>query len=350
MAIFKGKSIILAAPMQYGFSDLIEQELRYQGFEVYNLSFIQHSFKYKNIGERLNSYVHKNFLGHKDYKTYLKFKRVETDMLGKLASTPRVDYALVIRPDQYTEGFIDEVALKANKVIGYQWDGLNRYPAVYKRINCFDRFFVFDPKDARYPNVLPITNFYTNSFDVDHSTAHESDLYYLGSYIKKRAPRVEEIITTLQGCGLAVRYHIHRSRNRKSRFKRLETSPVNLTYHENLRFAFNSKMLLDVPTVQHNGLSFRVFEAIGFNKKLITTNRDVKHYDFYHPSNILVWEGQSQEKLHTFFDAPYVELDDYIKEKYSFNHWISSLLEDRQTEEVAREAIRNIRLEPALVY
>src|SRR5690606_593948 len=179
MAIFNGKKIILGAPTAYGFSGIIEQELRHQGFEVYSLSCVQHEFKYKNIAERLNCYVHKNFLGQKDYKTYLRFKRVKGEMMERLAETPRVDYALLIRPDQYSEDIINMISLKADKTIGYQWDGLNRFPEVYKRISLFDRFFVFDPDDARSPSMLPVTNFYTNSFNVGPSEKHESDVYYV---------------------------------------------------------------------------------------------------------------------------------------------------------------------------
>lgn len=348
MAIFNGKTIILGAPTAYGFSEIIEQELRYQGFEVFNLSFSHGGpFKYKNIVERLDSYVHKNFLGHRDYKTYLKFKRVEGTIRDRLSEIPRVDYALLIRPDQYSEDIINMIGLKANKTIGYQWDGLSRFPAVYRRIDLFDKFFVFDPKDVRYPNMLPITNFYTNSFDIGYSEEHKSDVYYVGTYMKRRASQLEEVITTLQAYGLSVKYHICKFKNRKPSFKYLDTTPVDLTYAENLRFAFNSKILLDVPTVLHNGLSFRTFEAIGFDKKLITTNKEVKKYDFYHPNNTFIWEGQSVERLTDFLNAPYVKLAPHIKEKYSFNHWINNLLREDQVQPVA---FPSVDLEPALVY
>ncbi|MFB2120563.1 MULTISPECIES: hypothetical protein [Parapedobacter] len=347
MAIFNGKTIILGAPTAYGFSEIIERELRHQGFEVFNLSLSPGHFKYRNIFERLNAYLHRNFLGHPDYKTYLKFKRVEGEMLDRLAEMPRVDYALLIRPDQYSEDIINMVSLKANKTIGYQWDGLSRFPEVYKRINLFDRFFVFDPKDAQHPAMLPITNFYTNSFDVEPSEKHKSDVYYVGTYMKRRASQLEEIITTLQARGLSVRYHICKSRKRKPCFKHLDTTRKDLTYGENLRFAFNSKILLDVLTTQHHGLSFRVFEAIGFDKKLITTNQEIRQYDFYHPNNIFVWDGQPFEKLSAFLAAPYVKLNPYIKEKYSFNRWINHLLGEGSVEEVS---VQSMVLEPALAY
>lgn len=348
MTEFKGKKIIVGAPTAYGFSEIIEQELRHQGFDVYSLSIVQREFTYKNIAERLTCYVHKNFLGHPDYKTYLRFKRVEDEMLDRVAEIPRVDYALLIRPDQYSEDIINMVSLKADKTIGYQWDGLDRFPEVYKRIGLFDRFFVFDPDDVRYPSMLPVTNFYTNSFNVGLSGKYESDVYYVGTYMKRRASQVEEIITRLQEYGLSVKYHICKFKKRKPSFKHLETTSSELTYQENLRFAFNSKILLDVPTTHHNGLSFRIFEAIGFEKKLITTNKAVKHYDFYHPNNIFVWDGQSQQSLRDFLDAPYVELASHIKESYSFNNWIKALLLDDQVERVAIPS--PVDLQPTLAY
>ncbi len=347
MTVFKKKKIILGAPTAYGFSEIIEQELRHQGFDVYNLSLSHGHFKYKSVFERVGAYLHRNFLGYPDYKTYLKSKRIEHEMMDRLAEMPRVDYALLIRPDQYSEDIINMVGLKADKTIGYQWDGLSRFPAVYRRINLFDKFFVFDPKDALHKPVLPITNFYTNSFHVGYSKKHESDVYYVGTYMKRRAPQLEEIITTLQAHGLSVKYHICKFRKRKPRFKHLDTTPQNMSYQENLRFAFNSKILLDVPTVQHKGLSFRVFEALGFDKKLITTNQDIKRYDFYHPNNIFVWGGQPFEGLQAFLETPYVKPDSSIKEKYGFNRWIGNLLGEAQVEQAMPS---HINLVPELVY
>src|SRR5690606_29062573 len=119
---FEGKSIVLGAPAQYGFADLIERELRYQGFHVYNISLVPHDFRYKNFAERLNCYLHKNFLGQKDYKNHLKFKRVEDRIWSRVATIPYADYALFIRPDQYSEEIIQAVRSKADQTIGYQWD------------------------------------------------------------------------------------------------------------------------------------------------------------------------------------------------------------------------------------
>ena len=45
----------------------------------------------------------------------------------------------------------------------------------------------------------------------------------------------------------------------------------------------NSQILLDIQQKNQLGLSFRVFESLGLEKKLITTNIDVKNYDIIMP-------------------------------------------------------------------
>src|SRR5690606_20633197 len=179
------------------------------------------------------------------------------------------------------------------------------------------------------------------------SKKHESDVYYVGTYMKRRASQLEEIITKLQEYGLSVKYHICKFKKRKSSFKHLETTSCELAYHENLRFAFNSKILLDVPTTHHNGLSFRVFEAIGFNKKLITTNKEIKQYDFYHPNNIFVWGDESMSRFMDFLNTPFTPMPAHVKEKYSFARWISQVLIEKQYVPVQ---FPNIALQPALTY
>jgi hypothetical protein len=85
--------------------------------------------------------------------------------------------------------------------------------------------------------------------------------------------------------------------------------------------------LIDLVNPVHEGLSFRVFEAIGFRKKLVTNHQDITGYDFYHPNNILVWHSQSNtHDLQRFLDLPYQNLPDEIYEKYGFAKWIERML------------------------
>jgi hypothetical protein len=48
-------------------------------------------------------------------------------------------------------------------------------------------------------------------------------------------------------------------------------------------------------------LIFRVFEALGYKKKLITNNQDITSYDFYNENNIFVITNENYQIPLDFF-------------------------------------------------
>ena len=76
----------------------------------------------------------------------------------------------------------------------------------------------------------------------------------------------------------------------------------------------------------HNGLSFRFFEALKYEKKIITDNFSVKEYDFYNPNNIFILHKDNLENLETFLHSDYQKLPPELVEKYSFSSWIYDCL------------------------
>ena len=117
--------------------------------------------------------------------------------------------------------------------------------------------------------------------------------------------------------------------------EKLSNSPVKtlskaLKYSEMLNEIQQAKYLLEFHNTSiHNGLSFRVFEALYFKKKLITNNPEVKNYDFYNPNNILIWEGQNYDDILPFLDTEYIEVASEIYQKYSFSNWIHYVFDEK---------------------
>ena len=93
--------------------------------------------------------------------------------------------------------------------------------------------------------------------------------------------------------------------------------------------------MVDFKTPIHNGLSFRAFEALGYQKKLITTNENIKKYDFYHPDNVFVWDGKDKNGLEEFIQRPYFKIDCAIREKYGFKNWIHYVLNIRPYQSIS---------------
>ena len=93
--------------------------------------------------------------------------------------------------------------------------------------------------------------------------------------------------------------------------------------HENLpEFYKRTKVILDLMRENQYGLSFRVFEAMALEKKIITDNEKIKNYDFYNPNNILVLNKDFSNITKEFFETPYQSLPEGIYKKYTLEKWV----------------------------
>lgn len=90
---------------------------------------------------------------------------------------------------------------------------------------------------------------------------------------------------------------------------------------ENLEFVKKSDVLLDFVDPRHAGLSIRFFEGMYYKKKVITDNKMVRNYDFYHPDNIFVLDN-NYEDIMEFLKIPYYEISEMIVKSYGFSNWI----------------------------
>ncbi|WP_324682028.1 hypothetical protein [Bibersteinia trehalosi] len=329
------KKILLGLSTVHGISDLIAENLTKCGFYVVNACYNDRQsqkFKYPSFWSWLKVRFKRDILGIKEAKNDLegeiRLKRLKQD-LGK---NEQLDYALFFLADNYSLDFIKYVRERTNKggMVNYQWDGLDRFPRIYQRLPFFDRVYVFDVQDlGKADNLLPTTSFY---FDFDLSPQPiVYDFYFLGGHRDDRMPFIVKFTEYAQQKNWHLNFNIVINPRDKHK-KALYPSNVNFLFdheakefRENLNAARQSRILLDFVISEHKGLSLRTFESIGYDKKLITTNAEVKKYDFYHPNNMFVLDNNFDE-LEAFLTKPYIELDPSIKKKYSFSNWVNYVL------------------------
>ena len=60
-------------------------------------------------------------------------------------------------------------------------------------------------------------------------------------------------------------------------------------------------------------------------RKLVTTNSDIKNYDFYNENNILIY-SEPINLDSPFFKNEYEELSDEMYEKYSLKNWLITMI------------------------
>ena len=321
------KTIIFGAPKEFVSAKIVEA-LQEMNFEVADVCLDQ-NFKYPDFKSRVKNFFNKTFFKDTSIKKQLKFQANEKQIRSELSRLEnKADFVLIIRPDIYPLKFIEEIKTKAGLLIGYQWDGLERFPDIKHYIGKFDRFFVFDPKDVG-KNTFPLTNFYLdNNYGADKTA--EKEVFFVGSYLKERFEPLKNLALKLKALNFEPKFYIRTAK--KKIIEENKGLPIiffkNLmSYEENQSNFKKAGVVLDLVSSVHNGLSFRVFEAIGNDKKLITNNLEVKKYDFYHPDNFYVWEDENFEGLEDFLKKPYVMPSKELKERYSFSNWIRYVLD-----------------------
>lgn len=316
------------------FYECFLENLNHIGFETLLLCDSS-PFQYRNFSDRAQIFLRKTFLRNKQVKNKLKSEYSTETYLKTLNEAPNgFDYGLFIRVDLFSKSIIKSTANKVSQIYAYQWDGLKRFKDAYKSIPLFKKFYVFDSDDLNVSdNTELLTNFYFDCYEkIINEAEPKYDVYYLGTY-DNRIDEVIQICKELYDLGLKLDINIatdgSKSKNKKlKQFPFIKILNKKISYKENLTQMANSKIILEITNNSiHNGYSFRTFEALGYDKKLITTNNLIKNADFYCEENFHLYENTAN--LKSFLKKEPVEIDIKIKEKYGFTNWINHVLEIR---------------------
>lgn len=295
--------------------------IKYSGCEV--TTILYKPYKYKNNKERIINFLAKVFLG-KNLKKIWQGKSYFED----IDPNKRFDYAVTICPDILDVGSMQYLKKISNKSIVYYWDGFDHFPKYKNTIEYFDDCFTFDPENAKTYNLKFLPNFY---FAEDRNTNPSTDLFFLSSY-DSRYPLIEKIVTTIENQNNNIKIKVLQlPRNNKTPIPKPASNAIEIiekpiSFVETTALMKDTKIVLDIQKDIQRGLTFRVFEAMGLGKKLITTNTDIINYDFYNPNNIFIWTENTTNIPNEFLNTPYQELPEEIYKKYSQKSWVKKIL------------------------
>lgn len=328
MSGFKGKSIMVLMPADAGIYVEIERHLRRLGFHVRMITGLPERFRYRSLGDRLRNLLHKA-VGDRGHKRRLILAQMKSQVDWSIDEAGRVDYALVIRADCFTHAQLEAARRNSGRCYGYHWDGLGRFPGIEERLGYFRKFYVFDPADARpTEGVEHADNFWFDRIAGDAVLAQPSvDVYYVGTY-DGRVPFLLKTFERLRRQGQTIRAIVAgRNPGPRPSVAGVSFPEDGISYPENLDLLPSARIILDVPHLDvHQGLSLRVFEALGAGKKLITTNPHVLRCDFYHPDNIHLLTDDDAS-LARFLSVPAVPVASDLRLRHGFSAWLRRVLE-----------------------
>jgi len=319
--IKKNKKLLYIAPNHYSFYKVVLNGLReYSDYEVdYFCSNELPKFKYKNVFERLLNVITKNVFSYN-----IKKERSKKEFIKSIENLGVYDKLFISRPDIFSDNQLKQITSKCKVNIVYYWDSFEKILGQKETLKYFNKKYSFDKNDCKEFGLEKAHNFF---YFTEIKNNPKYDLTFLGT-LDKRYDRLRKVLLQLEKYNKhinATLYTYH-----KEDFK--ENDGINyinkiIPFDEAYTFNQDTQIVVDIHHDNQVGISFRPYEAMGLNKKMITTNSMIKDYDFYNPNNIFVIENEDNFEIpSTFFDTPYQQLPDEIFKKYYIKNWVNTFI------------------------
>ncbi|HLW30835.1 MAG TPA: hypothetical protein VKX40_01145 [Aequorivita sp.] len=301
----------------------IVQALQQKGIDAHHINLRGYEHQYPTFFHRIGNFFTKLLLNR-------NVKKIHRDnyILKELAALGQQDQILVINPEIIPLHIHRKIKPCTNRYIAYLYDSSLRHPVSHLLdAHIFDTVLSFDLEDVKTYNLKPLTNYIY--FEKGNAVNVQNEQYHCFTISS-----IDERLDTLNKVS-----EIFRQQNLSSQFivvgKRkppdlhpdiifLEERLDQEAVHQKIK---NSKTVLDLLRKDQTGISFRIFEALGFQKKIITTNVHIKNYDFYFPENILIIDAENPQIPESFFSTPYKELPEEIYRKYTLSSWVEEVFE-----------------------
>lgn len=290
--------------------------------ENHEVTFIDSSiiqFKYKNKFQKITNFINKTLFGKNIKKDF-----TNRTIITKIQNLQQQDFILIINPDVYRVDIINLLKTKAKKYIAHNYDSLERHPLPQNYKFLFDKIFTFDIQDAKKNKELHLlNNFIYTDKEVNLKPKNKFFMILSKSFEREiLLSKIAEILDKKQNFNyeFMVVYPDYQNHHPKIH---LLNKPISLKKMEEK--VKNAEILIDLVRPNQTGLSFRFFEAMAFEKKIITNNKYVKGFDFYNPSNILILDDNFDDIDSEFLNTPYIPVPEEIYNKYTLENWVNTV-------------------------
>lgn len=330
--LLQNKKILFLAPSFFGYEADIAKELRAMGAEVLYFnerpdnSFLTKTFVRLNLKKLIQRNIDRHYgriLDHEFIKD--------------------IDYLFIVSPEAIAPKHLSRIrALNpCLKIITYYWDSIKNKKNTNFLIDQSDRIYSFDKGDCSdFEPVRFLPLFYTADYQAVQTQADDTSFFYeiffVGTAHSDRYKLVSKV-TSAMGSKRAFLFFYSPSKvlfllkklfdknTRLMPVSNISFSPLSKT--EILNTLAKSSCIIDIHHPKQTGLTMRTIEMLGAGKKLVTTNNDVRNYDFYKPENIFVIDRNNPAVEPAFLRTPYAVVAPDIYKKYSLNSWLKTIFE-----------------------
>ena len=248
------------------------------------------------------------------------------------------DFVFVIKMESMPKYVLEKLRSTQNNAtfIYYSYDSVKNNHNALTCLGLFDSAFTFDRQDAKEFGMrcrpLFFLDVYRNLPQVDI----QYEWCFIGTAHSDRYALIKHVYQVLKSYQLQAFVFLYVPSKLLFWIKKVflplfwfakpsEFSFIPINKESLINCLAKSKAVLDFQHPKQTGLTMRTIEMLGAKKKLITTNADIKNYDFYQEENIMIVDRQDIKIDIAFFNVPYCEIKSEVYEKYSIDGWLSEI-------------------------
>ena len=298
----------------------IVNALQKKGIEAHHIDISKFKYEYSSIFENIS-----NFLSKLIFKKNIKKIKRQEFIIEELSKLGKQDAILTIRPDLINLETHKTIKTFTDAYIAYIYDSCKRFPVDHLLDGIFDRIYSFDLEDVASFGFEHITNYiYLDKQTI--KTDYKYDVFMVLTP-DKRIDQLNSIAEQLDALNISFKFIVVSNRKPANLHPTIEHRTHEIKTEELKTYLDDSRIILDLLRENHNGISFRVFEALAYQKKIITNNASVKEYAFYNSNNIMVIDPKDVKIDHLFFESDYLPLDEEIYHQFTVDHFADTVFD-----------------------
>lgn len=214
------------------------------------------------------------------------------------------------------------------KLYLWNWDTLKESSDIERLKSIYNKIVTFDEEDSKKFELEYFVQAFSKKLVDKYKNIKGKGVSFIGND-KGRLKFLEEIAQKLSGINIEYNFYVLKDKKIKYSEKSILKDSLYsklLSYNELLEKTANSEIVIDLVKDGQTGFPLRVMESVFMGKKIITTNKRIKNFEFYNPNNILVIE-KVEDINKEFFEKPYEAIDEKILENYTLQSWLKKIID-----------------------
>lgn len=195
------------------------------------------------------------------------------------------------------------------RIINWYRNPVSKSAPIIANANNYCEVWSFDKKDCEKYGLRFNPQFCVRCFVRSNKGEKKTDALFIGG----NKGRLEQLLNLEK---------ILQRKGQITDFKIVGYNSERLTYREIVERIINTRIIVDFQSAGQDGLTLRPIEALLYEKKLITNNKNIRNYKFYNSNNIFILNEDLEEKLDEFLKTSYQKIPSSIIEEYQIPGWL----------------------------